>query len=325
MYRQSGFSLVELMIAVTIGLLLLAGVVTIVANSSRTHQELEKIGQQVENGRYALELMQRTIPHAGYYGEYYDIDEPSSIPDPCSTDPAAIDAALELPIHGYDSPTGDPAPTCISDADHEDGTDILVIRRASTTPTAIDSLTANELYLQSLAINHVLAQADGDETAASPGAFTLEKRDGSPATIRKLHTEIYFIGTDDGVPTLKRLELNASSGTLDFEESPLVSGIEMLQIDYGIDRNGDGIPNETDPGVSDDAFVPAPANVEEWFDVVAVRVHLLARNIDPTSGYTDTKLYDIGKEGQLGPMNDGYRRHAYVATIRAVNPSLRRE
>lgn len=315
--RQAGLSLIELMIAVTIGLLLLAGVVTIVTNSSRTQQELENIGRQIENGRYAIELLQREVPHAGYYGEYYGFPEPAALPDPCATAVGDIDAALSLPIQGYDSPAGNPPPGCLGDADHRDGTDILVIRRASTATTAIDALTANELYLQSRSWDHVLATAAGGETAADPGSYDLEKRDNSVANIRRLHTDIYFIGPDDdGVPTLKRLRLTGSGGALAFEEQALVSGIESLQIDYGIDSDGDSIP---------DAFTTDPGGVADWADVVNLRVHLVVRNSTPTPGHTDTKTYDVGLEGSVGPANDDYRRRAYIASIRAINPSIRRE
>lgn len=315
--RQVGLSLVELMVAVTIGLVLLAGVVTIVTNSSRTQQELEKIGRQIENGRYAIELLQREIPHAGYYGEFYNLAPATSLPDPCATSIGDIDAALTLPIQGYDSPTGAPAPSCLGDADHRDGTDILVIRRASTATTAIDSLAANEPYLQSRAWDHVLATAAGDETAGAPGSYVLEKRDDSVANIRRLHTDIYFIGPgDDAVPTLKKLTLTGSGGALGFEEQALVSGIENLQIDYGVDNDSDGIP---------DSFTTNPGSVDAWSDVVNLRAHLIVRNTEPTVGHVDEKTYDIGLEGTVGPPNDDYRRRAYMTSIRAINPSMRRE
>lgn len=315
--RQAGLSLIELMIAVTIGLVLLAGVVTIVTSSSRTQRELEKIGRQIENGRYAIEVLQQEIPHAGYYGEYFGLPTAAAMPDPCATTVADIDTAMALPIQGYDSPTGNPAPTCLGDADHRDGTDILVVRRASTATTAIGSLAANELYLQSRAWDHVLATATGGETAGSPGSYTLLKRDGSVANIRRLHTNIYFVGPDaDDVPTLKRLTLTGSGGALAFVEEPLVSGIESLQIDYGLDDDGDSIP---------DSFTTDPGTVDDWTDVVNLRVHLVVRNNEPTPGYTDTKTYDVGLEGSVVAPGDSYRRRAYVASIRAINPSIRRE
>jgi type IV pilus assembly protein PilW len=59
--------------------------------------------------------------------------------------------------------------------------------------------------------------------------------------------------------------------------------------------------------------------------VMTVRVNLLARNLDKTTGYSTNQTYDLGKAGTVGPFTDGYRRRVFSEVIRAVNPSARRE
>ena len=49
--NQTGFSIVELMISITIGLLLLAGLVTLFVNSSDAERESRRASQQIEIGR----------------------------------------------------------------------------------------------------------------------------------------------------------------------------------------------------------------------------------------------------------------------------------
>lgn len=325
--RQGGFSLVELMIAAVIGLVLLGGVIMITVNSSRTQRDLEQIGRQIENGRYAIDTLEESLRHAGYYGEYYKLaSPPGTLPDPCSMTLSEIEAAFPLPIQGYDNPTGTPPISCLDDADHRDGTDILVIRRASTNPTDIAGLTVDELYLQTLADNYVLAQADGSEDASSPGSFTLDKRDGTTASVRKFHVEIYFIGPDvsvNDVPILKRRVLTQSGGGLVFQEQELVEGIEYFEVEYGIDRSGDSSPNESGGGAGD-AYETTPT-LDEFADVVALKLHLIARSMDTFPGHSDSKVYDLGLEDDVGPLNDSYRRRAFSTTIRAVNIAIRRE
>lgn len=325
--RQAGFSLVELMIAAVIGLVLLGGLITITVNSSRTQRELEQIGRQIENGRYATDILEESLRHAGYYGEYYRLDSPpGALPDPCSTTLADIEAAFPLPIQGYDNPTGNPPIGCLGDADHRDGTDILVIRRVSTSPTDIAALTDGELYLQTRADDYVLAQADGTEDASNPGSFTLDKRDGSTADVHKFHVEIYFIGPDasvNDVPTLKRRVLTQSGGSLGFQEQELVDGIEYFEVEYGIDRSGDSSPNESAGGAGD-AYETTPT-LDEFADVVALKLHLIARSIDRFSGHSDSKTYDLGLEADVGPLNDAYRRRAFSTTVQAINIAIRRE
>src|SRR5688572_13523335 len=97
--RSAGFSLVELMISITLGLIVLAVLATIFANASRARAEIERSSQQVDNGRYAVDLLSQDLQLAGYYGELDvgGIAVPGALPDVCSTDPAVWNAAI--PVH----------------------------------------------------------------------------------------------------------------------------------------------------------------------------------------------------------------------------------
>jgi prepilin-type N-terminal cleavage/methylation domain-containing protein len=65
-----GFTLVELMVALTIGLLMSFGLIRVFASSSESYQSLSQASQQIENGRYAMQAIGEDLKHAGYYGEY---------------------------------------------------------------------------------------------------------------------------------------------------------------------------------------------------------------------------------------------------------------
>src|SRR5450759_3134856 len=85
-YAQRGMTLVEWMVSITIGLILLAGLTALIAQQSSTQAELEKSSRQIENGRYAMQLLQDDIQLAGYYGEYSaaaTLALPASLPNPC--------------------------------------------------------------------------------------------------------------------------------------------------------------------------------------------------------------------------------------------------
>lgn len=335
-FRQTGITIVELMVAMAIGLFMLAGLVGIFANSNRAYLELNRSSQQIENGRFAVQVLADDLSLAGFFGRYYLSATPAAVPDPCEiNDMAALRAALSLPVYGWDAPASPAAPvsTCITGANHVDGTDILVVRRADSQATASGSLVAQDVYLQSNAdstssINPIIA-------LGTAGNFTLKDRDAATtSTIRKMHVHVYFVApcsvptggglvctgaTDDNgapIPTLKRLELRVDSGVRSMRIVPLVEGIENFQIDYGVDSDTDGVP--------DGAYVTAPATLTDWANVVAIRVNLLARNLEATSGFTDTKIYDMGVAGTVTP-GGAYKRHVYNSVIRLVNPSARRE
>jgi type IV pilus assembly protein PilW len=341
------------MVAITIGLFLLVGLVSVFATSNQTYMDLGKASQQIESGRFAVQVLVDDIGHAGFFGRYSaSPTTPAALPDPCvNNDMAALKAALAFPLQGYDAPATSPITACLPVANHVGGTDIIVVRRVDSTMSAGDAttipnaaLTGNNIYLQSNAdptSTPVLAVAAGTQ-AADQVAFPLKNRDATVfSPVRKYHVHIYFIApcsvpagggsvctgpTDDNgapIPTLKRIEL-ASNGTMNVIS--LVEGIEQLQIDYGIDADKDGVP--------DAAYVTAPAAIADWANVVAVRINVLSRHIEPTNGFVDNKVYDMGAMGTMSAPTFGatvanldarFKRHVYNAVVRIVNPSSRRE
>jgi type IV pilus assembly protein PilW len=332
---QAGVSLVELMISITIGLLLLAGITGMIVAQSSTRAEIDKSGKQIENGRYALTVLQGDIEHAGYYGQYSgSLPPPAAMPDPCATTAAVIDAALALALQGYDAPATVPAPlsACLQNADHIPGTDILVVRRVEAVelPTAVASAVAGQVYMQTTPDSKVVAI--GPDT--SPSTYTLTKKDGvTSADLLRFVEHIYFLSpcnryaagatacstaADGGqpLPTLKRLELTTVGGATTFTLAPLVEGIEDMQFDYGVDSAGKGVPASP--------FITAPG-LADWPNVMAVQVNLLARNLELSPGYTTDRTYSLGLNGSVGPFTNAYKRHVYSAEVRAINPSGRRE
>lgn len=346
--RQAGLSLIELMVAITIGLFILVGLVSVFATSNQTYMDLGRASQQIESGRFAVQVLVDDISHAGFYGRASTPPATPASADPCvNNDVAALLAATALPLQGYDAPATSPITACLPVENHLAGTDILVVRRVDSTMAAGDAiaipagaLTANGLYLQSNADSNqppVIAVATGAGGAAAgstaeAGIFTLRNKDlAFLAPIRKYHVHIYFVAPcsvpagggsvctgpndDNGrpIPTLKRLEL-AANGTMNV--IPLVEGIENLQIDYGIDADKDSVP--------DTGYVAAPAAFADWANVVSVRINVLSRQVEPSASYTDDKTYDMGVAGTVSP-GGAYKRHVYNAVIRIVNPASRRE
>jgi type IV pilus assembly protein PilW len=343
---MEGVSIVELMIAMVLGLLILAGLASLFAGSSAARSEMERSARQIENGRFAMELLGEDLRMAGFYGEFNvsTLPVPAALPDPCSTNVADWQAAMPVSIQGYDNGAGFPA-SCLP-SNVRPGTDILVVRRAANCEAGApgcDPIVGGAPYVQ-------VSKCSGGappENVATPymlglqGSmpFNLRQRNcATQAGLRRYYVRIYYIANDNGdgvaVPTLKRLDLMG----MRWMETPLVEGIEELNIEYGIDwappAGGsvvDGTPDSytTDPTnftAAGCGTCTAPSN---WFNVVTARVNLLARNIDPSPDYVDTKRYTLGRDaaGADVVFNPGgpYRRHAYTGVVRVVNVGQRRE
>ena len=67
---QAGFTLVEVMISMVIGLLIMLALVTLLIDVNRSNREMSKVNRLIENGRFAMQLLQADISHAGYWGGY---------------------------------------------------------------------------------------------------------------------------------------------------------------------------------------------------------------------------------------------------------------
>ena len=87
---QRGFTLIEMMVGITLGLIVLAVVTTVFVNVSSNRRDMERTGRQIENGRFAVQLLADDIVNAGYFGEFdpRDVGPPTTRPDPCSTSAA---------------------------------------------------------------------------------------------------------------------------------------------------------------------------------------------------------------------------------------------
>ena len=76
----AGFGLIELMIALTLGTVIILGVTTLFADSSRALNDINRSGRQLENSLYAIDLLAKELALGDYWGEAgapVDADDPA--------------------------------------------------------------------------------------------------------------------------------------------------------------------------------------------------------------------------------------------------------
>lgn len=70
MKKQSGFTLVELMLAIAVGLILVAIIAQIYIGSKQTYRTQDDLARLQEDGRYAIESVSRSLRLAGYWPDF---------------------------------------------------------------------------------------------------------------------------------------------------------------------------------------------------------------------------------------------------------------
>ncbi len=151
--RQGGFTLVELMVSLAIGLLIILALLTLMISVNRSNNEMVKANRIIENGRFALMLLAADVSHAGFWGGYipkFDdltgsttvapTDYPTAVPDPClayaswDTTPMYKESLIGIPVQGYEIPATVASPTlpvCAAKVvSPKASTDVLVVRHA---------------------------------------------------------------------------------------------------------------------------------------------------------------------------------------------------
>ncbi len=337
-FQQMGFSLIELMISITLGLLVMTAVLALYLDLSRSNAELAKMNRQIENGRFTIQLLQQELWHAGFWDTYVPpspaLMPPTGIPNPCvgfsSWSAADIANIYAIPVQGYVAGGTLPAACAGIINNLQSDSDVLVVRYAATCVAGIvncESYNAGKLYLQTQScVNtshaNYVASAENVPVLGTPGAVVYRKDCTTPADRRKLITSIFYVRNysvteGDDIPTLMRADLDSKSGSVVMQAGqPMIEGIQSLKLEYGRDIDDDG---------SADSFSDCSAcTATDWANIVAVRIYVLARNLEASSGYAENKSYTLGST-ILGPFNDGFMRHVYTSYVRLINPSGRKE
>lgn len=292
--RNFGFTLVEFMVAITIGLIILAAVTNIFLTSRSTYNVQDRLARLQENGRFAMDFLARDLRMAAYYGCLDDISAVNST----LTSGAGLAFNISSPVDGLDNAAGNwlPSGTSGLPTDIMPGTDALIIRRvdepsavaiSNTMPnesavlrvTNITGFNVNDVIVVSDCASADVMQVTQVITGANPAlqhnptglnaTQKLSKSYKPPARVFRFTSQMYYV-RNGSPPTLWRTT-NGGAG----EE--LVQGVEDLQILYGVDTDTppDGLPN-----VYLRAGEAGLTSVDDWSRVKTVRASITARTLD---------------------------------------------
>ena len=300
MLTQRGFSLVELMVAMALGLVVTGAVFALYLTSTLSYAQDERYARMQENGRYALKVVAEDLRMADFWGK---ITAPETIasavapPGGCAGSIDLLNAGRGLLFNRYhDAEELQFNPCADVTGVHAAGTDMVVVKRVQKQPGATTGLR-----LRSNGVSGTFVDSGSPNTAAGEADWGYQPR-------------LYFVrnfsrSAADGTPALCRLQLRDAPHHLDFQdvECP-AEGIEDLHILFGVDTDQDGAANR---------YTSAPA-LDDMEVVVSARIYILARSLDADRQYTNTKAFSLG-DVLVPALNDGFYRQVYTTTVALRN------
>jgi type IV pilus assembly protein PilW len=329
---SSGFSLVELMIALTIGLAVLSVLATVFQQTSSGRADLDRITRLVENSRFAVDIIADDVKHAGFYGTFLPpSDAIFTDASPCDWDTADVSRLgwqptvppLRFPaqLQGWDDP-GAATVTLNCLPDRVPGTDVLAVRRVSSQTVTPAQVNIRNVYVQASQCINDPTFLRVTNTAAQFTLRTAACDVANLAAIRRYFVRVYYVAScnecapSDGIRTLKRMEIVENVVRV----VSLAEGVENAQFEYAFDIDDDGTPNQylTFTGVA------GPTSL--WSNVVAVRAHILMRSTEAGLAATTTPgTFDLGPGHQAETCPNGFKCRLVTTTMRLSNVAGRRE
>jgi type IV pilus assembly protein PilW len=291
---QSGFSLIELLLAMTVTLFIIGALITVVLGSASTGRSREQTSDLQTNGRYALQQIKDDLLHAGFLGisSLFTPDQPISadgivVAGACDT--AAV-GRLSQRLWGTDD-ANPYAATCIPAADYLTG-DVLVIRSLNPTP-ATAPFSATQVYY------HSSYEGGQPFVGPTPPDFTGSNKQ-PPYLDYEMQETVYYVSPYTNsptevplVPALYRTRLGAGPAMV---PELVASGVENMQVRYGVFQTNTTVQY----------FSASEIAAADWDLVKSLEVWLLLRSDRPDSGYQNNNTYVMG--GQNFVVNDGLRR-----------------
>jgi type IV pilus assembly protein PilW len=296
MRRAAGFTIVEMLVALALGLLVVGGVAAVLVSSSSIYRSSDGRAQIQESSRFALTMMQQDIRMAGYLGCFNPAVIKRAVTN-LADNAAQFDGDYATGLGGYEAgpatwtPALDDAIGSLGAHAPVPGSDVLVVRApigqslplsapmgagADPIPLAsteglvagglavvADCNAANVIIVTAVPADMaILHEPSRNSAAALTRAFSSFQH----ASVTPVASMVYFIApAASGVPGQRAMwrQLGREAA----EE--VADGVDSMQLEYGIDTDADMTPNMF---VKADLIGARP--------VTAVKISLLLKSSD---------------------------------------------
>jgi type IV pilus assembly protein PilW len=309
--QQAGVTLIELMVALSIGSFLMIGAVQVYNQSRHAFVINESIARVQETAQFAMDTIEADVRMASNWGRHSRGSSVvgRSVPGDANpltlATPATCGAAWALdvsrPVQGDNNNF---ALVCAPVGGAQINSDTVTTRRATV---AASALQPGRLQIQTTRI-----QGELFDDGTVPSAF-----DPVASETHNLLINTYYVAANStlipGVPTLRRKMLGFAGGAATVVDQEVAPGVENMQLQFGVDVDQDNtVDRYVNPGNAildplDAGFIPGAR-------VLTARIWLVVRAVSPEVGIQDLRDYEPG-DVDLGVYSDAFRRMQVSKTI----------
>ncbi|HSW13320.1 MAG TPA: PilW family protein [Solimonas sp.] len=356
-WSQRGVTLIELMISMTLGLIVLAGIFSVYLASRRSHTMNEALAARQETIRYVTQRLSKDVRMAGYRGCLRDTGE---IRNTLNPDPAASAGTRNDFTHpdflyrfdryteGFEAQGSSWSPALPPQiAGVVRGTDVLTVRAVmdpevyvvKEMPVTSADIKTNSLNPAPLRVSDIVLITDCGAAAifqiTNYNLATENNSKGNPAHYGNIvHNTGNSTVPGNWTKDLGRKYPVGSQimriGTISYYIRNSANGTGPAlwrDLDGTTQEIAEGVENlqvlygeDTNGDLVADAYRPANliADAAAWRRVVAVRVALLAAGTRGRAGELDPRRFDL-LGTSVGPFNDGRLRRVVTLTLSLRN------
>jgi type IV pilus assembly protein PilW len=264
---ESGFSLLEMLISITIGVFLLAGLMLVFSNTRQNYSVQTGLSQLQDNERLAMSVLTTVIEHAGYYA--------APIPSPGNQIPMVVSRSAAFFADSSDgfstagqSVTGTAAGGAFPSASTTASTDAISVRYLASVKDAT--------YQDSL------QSCSGSTNSSTTSAQMFVNTFTVDTTLNALMCVVGAVTTVTNGGTTTSTSPIATALSSHDTSAALVNGVSNLQIVYGVDTTGDGS--------IDTYFTTGGMSASNWANVHSVMVTLTFSFPNPLGGATPSTI-----------------------------------
>ena len=334
--NQDGFTMVELLVTLAMTAILTASVYGIFGVQAQRKAVEQKSIEMQQNARVAIDAIARDMRMAGFWGCMTPGNFKNTVRGQESDIFLQMNPVLGLNNLTSDNPYGAKANTDLLVLSYANGDSGIPVDPPYMNTSSADihlasagDLQAGDVVLVTdcaftsvFQITHINDSGrscvhSSNQGQGTPNPGNSEKDLGhvyGPGSyVFPMGAKYYWVNPQNELKaSMGGFDTSTNTFKNDFNVQTIAENIEDLQLQYGVDSDNDGRPDQWYAG----------SNVPNWSNVIAVQIFLLARSAKMEKDYNNAHVYSFADRPAPHSYNDQYHRLLLQRSVTLRNRTM---